>query len=228
MAKAQRTGDLSNLEKFVLLGLDDKGWFGNCENTIKFGLSGLILFDLFNKGRIDIEGGRVKVVTEESVGDPVEDRVISVILKSKKTRTIKAWIQRLAYRKLLMRSHLLKNLQDLGVIKKEEYSLLWIFYQNKYPLINEELKTAVQEELFENILKEERIPASTLMMIAAMDACKIVKKNLKGRENSTQINKKIEELMKFSDPLTKKQKLVREITRGIHRGIVASRVSIHA
>lgn len=228
MPKSIKPEDLSNLEKLVLLGLDDKGWFGNCENTIKFGLAGIIIFNLFNEGRIDFEGRRIKVISKEPMGTPVEDKVLSIIDKSKKTRTIKAWIQRLAYRKLNLRRYLLKQLLDKKIISKEEYSLLWIFYQNKYPLLNEVLKEQVQEEFFDNILTEEKIPSSTLLMIGAMDACKIVKKNLKGRENTSQINKKIDQLMEFREPLTKRTRLVKEIKRGISSGILSSRVSIHA
>lgn len=45
MDKTENNTGLSFLEKIILLALDDKGWFGNSEHSIKFGLAGAILFE---------------------------------------------------------------------------------------------------------------------------------------------------------------------------------------
>lgn len=228
MAKAEKQSDLSNLEKIVLLGLDDKGWFGNSENNIKFGIAGAIIYELFIAGRIEIKDGKIVVVNPDPVQNPIVNKVFTLIAKAKKQRSITTWIQKLAYRKLMLRKYLIKQLVNKEVIRKEEYSLMWIFYQNKFPLINDELKRKVQQDLFDDILTEKKIPSESLMLIAVMSACKMIKKNLRGTDNSSLIHKRINELMKFPEPLSKKTMLIRDIKQGISRAIIASNVSIHA
>jgi hypothetical protein len=227
MGKSIKAGDLTNLEKLVLLGLDDKGWFGNSENTIKFGLVGMIIYELFAAGKINFEGKRIMVESTEPFGDTLEDKVLSVISKEKKTRSINSWIQRLAYRKLFLRKVIIKKLIDLDIISKEEFSMFWVFYQNKYPLVNPDLKREVQNEIFGKLHSNDKISASSLMFLSIMESCGFLKKNLKGRADSTLIHKRIHDLLNFPEPLTKKAKLVRQITQGMKRAIVASRVSIH-
>ena len=63
MDSTSNNNGLSFLEKIILLALDDKGWFGNSENSIKFGLAGAILFELLKHNRIELKEGAV-VVTD--------------------------------------------------------------------------------------------------------------------------------------------------------------------
>ncbi len=228
MTKTIDSVEMTNLEKIVLLGLDDKGWFGSSENNIKFGLTGAILFELFEAGSIDIENDKVKVINPEHLKNPIVNRVLDLIIKTKKPRSVASWIQKLAYQKLMLRKHLLKLLINKEIIRKEEYSLMWIFYQNKFPLLNVELKKRVKQDLFSNIMSEKKISIDSLMMITVMSGCKMIKKNLTGTENAALITKKINELMKFPEPLSKKTMLLRSIKQGISRAIIASNVSIHA
>ena len=61
MEKEDKNNTLSFLETIVLLALNDKGWFGNSEQRIKFGLAGAVLFELEQSGEIEIMGIQVRV-----------------------------------------------------------------------------------------------------------------------------------------------------------------------
>lgn len=61
MDKTENNTGLSFLEKIILLALDDKGWFGNSEHSIKFGLAGAILFELFKVNRLEFREGVIVV-----------------------------------------------------------------------------------------------------------------------------------------------------------------------
>src|SRR5664280_2337496 len=98
---------LSFLEKVILLALDDKGWFGNSENSIKFGLAGAILFVLFKNNRIELKEGVVVVKDPSPLNDPFLDRVLEFIKAGKKNRSIHTWIQRMVYKKITIRKSLI-------------------------------------------------------------------------------------------------------------------------
>ena len=119
--------ELTFLQKIVLLALDDKGWFGASEHKIKFGLVGAILFELFKSGRITVVNDEVVVVDVHSTENVLLDRVLNVIKASKKQRSPRAWIQRIVYKKLMLRKTILKQLLQAKVIGREEYSLLVVF-----------------------------------------------------------------------------------------------------
>ena len=54
MVTEENRSNLSFPETIVLLALNDKGWFGNSEQRIKFGLAGAVLFELEKAGEIEI------------------------------------------------------------------------------------------------------------------------------------------------------------------------------
>ena len=136
---------LTFLEKIIILALDDKGWFGNSENSIKFGLAGAILFELFKHNRIVLKEGAVVVNDPSPLNDPLLDRVLGFIRSVKKNRSIRNWIQRMVFKKMMIRKSILRSLIDRRIIRKEEYSFFWVMFQYKYPIINSELKNLLRE-----------------------------------------------------------------------------------
>ena len=140
MTKPEKNMELTFLQKIVLLALDDKGWFGSSEHKIKFGLVGAILFELYKLERIGFQNDEVYVSNPKSTDNVVLDRVLNLIKSAKKQRILRSWIQRIVYKKLLLRKTILKQLINENVITREEYSLMIVFYQTKFPLVNLELK----------------------------------------------------------------------------------------
>lgn len=221
-----KTG-LSFLEKVILLALDDKGWFGNSENSIKFGLAGAILFVLFKNNRIELKEGVVVVKDPTSLNDPFLDQVLEFIRAGKKNRSIRTWIQRMVYKKITIRKSLIRSLMAKKIIHKEEYSVFWVMYQFKYPVMNPELKRQIKEEIFYRILKEEKLDGYDLMMIAVMDSCKMFRKNFRNFTDYPGLRKRIKEVILFNNPLNEDSKLVGIIHNSIKGAISASNVSLH-
>ena len=218
---------LSFLEKVILLALDDKGWFGNSENSIKFGLAGAILFVLFKNNRIELKEGVVVVKDPSPLNDQFLDRVLEFIKAGKKNRSIRTWIQRMVYKKITIRKSLIRSLIDKKILRKEEYSIFWVMYQLKYPVNNPELKKQLREEIFYRILKEERLDGYDLMMIAVMDSCKMFRKNFKQFPEYPGLRKRIKKVILFNDPLNEDSKTVGIIYNSIKRTIYSSNVSLH-
>jgi hypothetical protein len=227
MDKTEKKTGLNFLEKVILLALDDKGWFGNSEHSIKFGLAGAILFELFKNNRIELKEGVVVVKDPAPLNDPLLDRVLEFIRSGKKPRSIIIWIQRMVYKKMMIRKSIIRELIAKKIIRKEEYSLFWVMYQFKYPVINPELKREVREEIYYRIMKEEKLDGYDLMMIAVMDSCKMFRKNFRHFDNFTRFRRRIKDIIRFDEP-TEDAKLIGSIHNSIRRAIVASNVSIHA
>jgi hypothetical protein len=219
---------LSFLEKIILLALDDKGWFGNSENSIKFGIAGAILYELYKHERIEIKEGAVVIKNPAPLNDPFLDRVLEFIRSVKKNRSIRSWIQRMVYKKMMIRKSLIRSLIAKQIIRKEEYSFFFVMYQYKYPVINSEIKKQVREEIFNRIISEDKLNGYELMLISVMDSCKMFRKNFRNFPNYQKFRRRIKELIYFNDPGLEDVKIIGSINNAIHRAIVASNVSIHA
>jgi len=221
-----KTG-LSFLEKVIMLALDDKGWFGNSENNIKFGLAGAILFELFKHNRIELKEGVIVVKDITPMNDPLLDRVLEFIRTGKKNRSIRTWIQRMVYKKMMIRKSILRSLITKKIIQKEEYNFFWVMYQFKYPVINHEVKNQLREEIFSRILKEEKLNGYDLMLISVMDSCKMIRKNFKSFDQYTRLRRRIKDIIPFTNPELEDARIVGAIDNSIRRAIVSSNVSLH-
>jgi hypothetical protein len=227
MDKSEKNTELTFLQKIVLLALDDKGWFGSSEHKIKFGLVGAILFELYQKGRIRFVNDNVEVVNAKSTDDVILDRVLNLIKSSKKQRSLRSWIQRIVYKKLLLRKTVLKQLIHSKVIGREEYSLLVVFYQTKFPLLNTEVKRKLQEHICESIVSGNLLTDQEIMMLVVMNNCKMVRKNFGGYIQYIKLRGRINEITQFKVPATEAEEVIKLLQTAISRAIMASNVSIH-
>ncbi len=228
MDKTDMINELTFLEKIVLLGLDDKGWFSNSEHRIKYAMAGAILFELYMQGRLVVEENIVRVTNQNSLADPGLNRVLDFICSGKKQRTLKNWMQRIVMKKLMIRKTVIKSLIEKKILKKEEYSLLWVMYQFKYPILNTEVKRALQQELYDNILNGRKLSDHDLMMVSVMENCRMVRKNFHGYENYSKLRKLIREIAQFDKVENETTKMIEMVHLATSRAIIASNVSIHA
>ncbi|MEI7661177.1 MAG: GPP34 family phosphoprotein [Bacteroidota bacterium] len=219
--------ELTFLQKIVLLALDDKGWFGTAEHKIKFGLAGAILFELQQLERIGFVNDEVVVINPKSTDNVVLDRVLNLIKSSKKPHSLRSWIQRIVYKKLLLRKTILKQLIHGKIISREEYSLMMVFYQTKFPLVNVELKRKLQEEIYENLVSDKPVGNEDVMLLVVMNNCKMVRKNFGGFLQYLKLRGRINEITQFKIPKTQTEEVIKLLNTAISRAIMASNVSIH-
>jgi hypothetical protein len=227
MEKEEINNTLSFLETIVLLALNDKGWFGNSEQRIKFGLAGAILFELEQSGEIEIRGDMVRITGTKETGDKVMDAALEVLRKSKKKLTLKNSIQRIVYKSGLKWRLLLKNLVKKNILKREEYRFLWIIYQDKYPLVNFEIKKQVLSELYLKLTGEQELSGKDLMLLAIMRTCRMIDKNFLLQEHFLKVRLKVREITEFKEPLTETSRKIKEIQEAIRLSILSSNVSLH-
>ena len=227
MATEENSSNLSFPETIVLLALNDKGWFGNSEQRIKFGLAGALLFELENKGEIEITGDQIRITHNKESGDRVMDSALEVLRKSKKKPNLKKAIQRIVYKSGLKWRVLLKNLIKKNILKKEEYHLFGIFHQDKYPIVNIELKERILGELYSKLMGEPELSDEELMLLSIMRTCKMIDKNFLLQEYFLKVRLKIREITEFKEPLPENKRKIKEIQEAIRRSILASNVNLH-
>ena len=223
----EKNNTLSFLETIILLALNDKGWFGNSEQRIKFGLAGAVLFELEQSGEIEIIGDLVRVTGTKETGDKVMDAALEVLRKSKKSLTLKKSIQRIVYKSGLKWRLLLKNLIKRNILKREEYSFLRILSQEKYPLVNFEVKKQVLTELYSKLTGERKLTEKDLMLLAIMKSCRMIDKNFLLQEHFLKVRLKIKEITEFKEPLTETSQKIKAIQEAIRLSILSSNVSMH-
>jgi hypothetical protein len=227
MEKEDKNITLSFLETIVLLALNDKGWFGNSEQRIKFGLAGAVLFELEQSGEIKIIGDLVRVTGTKETRDKVMDSALEVLRKSKKSLTIKKSIQRIVYKSGLKWKVLVKNLIKKNILKKEQYRFLWIIYQDKYPLVNSEIKKQLLGELYSKLTSGQELSGKDLMLLAIMRTCRMIDKNFLLQEHFLKVRLKVKEITEFKEPLTETSRKIKEIQEAIRLSILSSNVSMH-
>lgn len=218
---------LTFLKKIILLALDDKGWFGSAEHKIKFGLAGAILFELHQLGRLAFTNDKVVVVNAKSTDDVVLDRVLNLIKISKKPLSLRSCIQRIFNKKLLLRKTILKQLIHDKIVGREEYSLMVVFYQTKFPLINTEVKRKLQEQICDAVISGRQLTEHEVMMLVVMNNCRMVRKNFGGYNQYIKLRGLINEITQFKTPQTETDRVIKLLQTAISRAILASNISIH-
>lgn len=219
--------ELSFLQKIILLALDDKGWFGASEHKIKYGLVAAILFELYKQDRIAIVDDLVVVKNAHSTENVLLDRVLNVIKTSKKPRSPRSWIQRIVFKKLMLRKTILKELIRMKVIGREEYSLMVVFYQTKFPLIDAEVKKKVQQEICEGVINGRKLTDEEIMMVVIMNSCKMVRKNFGGYLQYIKLRGRISEITQLKQSGSESERVIMELQTALNRAILASNVSLH-
>src|ERR1039457_148243 len=211
MDKPEFKTELTLPEKLVLLALDNKGWFGSSENNIKFGLTGAILFELVVLGKLEFKDNIVQVVNTSPTGDVLLDRIFNHIRSSRKTRSLRSWIQNIVYKKMLIRKTILKSLIEKKVIKKEEFSMLWVFYQFKYPVLDSVNKESIRKDFYNKIMKGGPLSDEDTVFIIVMDTCKMVRKNFYHYDNYIKLRRRIKEITAFDIPTTDTECLLKTL-----------------
>jgi hypothetical protein len=106
--------------------------------------------------------------------------------------------------------------------------MLWVFYQFKYPILDNSQREQIRQDLYDKIMKGIPFSDADKMFIIVMDTCKMVRKNFYHFDNYNKVRRRIKEITAFDEPLTDRVCLLKTLYYSINRAIVASRVSIHA
>lgn len=152
--------NLTIAEEVVLLQLHDEGGsFLHLPNwTNRYSMSGAMLMQFAEAGRIDSDLHELRVTSTESMGHALADRLLRIIAEEKQTRDIRYWIEFLSDQSEEIRQDALDGLIEKGVLECRDERLLWVFRSRKYPIIDGRQDREVKLRLME-VLFSEAIPS---------------------------------------------------------------------
>lgn len=109
-------------EEFLLLALEGKR--GVPCPLVDYGLAGLALRELAERGRIRIDGCRFAVVSERSTGDEALDGALSAFAHTEWCHALRYWVRELG-QAATARPALLARLTDAGAMRGDEHAPGW-------------------------------------------------------------------------------------------------------
>lgn len=227
MEQGQETLRLTLLQEIVLLALDDKGWFGASEPRVRYGLVAACLFRLWQQGRLRITRTEITIDNPRSTDEIVPDRIFHVIRSSPVVNSPSSWFRHLAGARLLLRKTTLKQMVKDGVVGKEEYSLLGMLTQNKFPLRRPDLKQQSINRLLAGIRSGSLSDQADVMFLVVMRACRILKKNFSDQGDYDMLRERIDSLLLLYDPDGEAGTVIRIIESALVKALRASGLRVH-
>lgn len=176
--------NLSIAEEMLLLLLhDDDGTFIRLPDwSIRYALSGSVLMELAELGRIDTDLERLFVVSEEPVENELINSLLHEIIREENDQNIRFWVERTAVHAEAIREHALNSLIEKGILEKREQKLLWVFRSRKYPIIDGRAEKEVKLRLFEVLLSDALPSPRDVVILCLSHSCGILNEILPRHE----------------------------------------------
>lgn len=176
--------NLSIAEEMLLLLLhDDDGTFIRLPDwSIRYALSGSVLMELAELGRIDTDLERLFVVSEEPVENELINSLLHEIIREENDQNIRFWVERTAVHAESIREHALNSLIEKGILEKREQQFLWVFRSRKYPIIDGRAEKEVKLRLFEVLLSDALPSPRDVVILCLSHACGILNEILPRHE----------------------------------------------
>lgn len=146
--------NLTILEKLTLLLLDDEAgkWVTN-SNTVNYLLAAGIIFQLTEKGMIEIEDKKIIIKKNNMTSDIYLNEALDKIEDSW-FKNSSSLISKLASYTNKIKDDIIQSLLSKGILKREEGKVLFFFSKDYFPMINSEYENALKAKLLKIITSE--------------------------------------------------------------------------
>lgn len=186
---------LSLHQAIMLLAIrDDKGTFTS--GTFLYAIAGAMLSELLLRQRIVTGSDKnqiVGVIDKSITGDELLDEVLTLIHSSKKPRKMQHWIAKIAMQPKL-KHRLAQQLCQLGILRHDEKTVLWVFSQQRYPEIDGTPEDNIRQQMADVMFNENVKPDDrTAVLIAIAFHAGLLKANF-SPEELRQHKKRIQQL----------------------------------
>ncbi|MDA7906252.1 GPP34 family phosphoprotein [Mariniblastus sp.] len=186
---------LSLYQETLLLAIrDDKGTFSS--GYFLYAIAGTIISELLLLQRIVAGSDKyqiVGVVDRSTTGDEILDEALSLIYASSKPRKMQHWVVKIANLPEL-KHRIAQPLCDLGILRHDEKTVLWIFSQQRYPEIDGTYEDNIRRRMADVMFNEDAKPDDrTAVLIAVASHAGLLKANF-SPEELRQYKKRIQQL----------------------------------
>ena len=154
------TPTLTIAEEVVLLQLhDEDGTFIHITDwSNRYAMSGAILMELAEAGRIDSDLEELHATHNKPIGQKVADEVLAEIANLSERQTIRYWVEFVSERADDIRNEAIEGLLQNGIIERQDTRFLWVFRSRRYPVIDGRAEKEVKLRLYE-LLFSDSIPS---------------------------------------------------------------------
>jgi hypothetical protein len=166
-------------EEMLVLSLDDEKGTIRASNY-KYGVSAGLLGELILEGRAELKPGpkpskdRIVPANPKLLSDPLLDEVLRKIHESRKQRSPKDWVARLAQMGGL-RKRVATALVRRGVLRERSARILLLFPWTFYPTLDPAPKRRVVERIRAAVEGDEEVDERTAIAVAVASATGILK-----------------------------------------------------
>jgi hypothetical protein len=147
-------------EEIVLLSLDDETGrpVGRGGMAPDLALAGAMLMDLALAGRVDTDRDRIWMVDQSPSADPVVNIALAGVLAPDAPQDARGLIQLMARDVPSVREKVLERLIALGILKRVEDRVLWVFSDRRYPKTADRAETQDARARLRATLLQQEIP----------------------------------------------------------------------
>lgn len=214
---------LNILTKFLLAAQHpSKGRFIIPGMYIQYGIVGAALLEMSKDKQIDIENNKVLLIQEEKSYNPIISEIFMQIGNSKKIRTIKYWITKLAQKSNRFKWAILTDLEKNNLIKIERKSFLGIIPYRRHFLIDNTIRDNLISQLRNNVLFRQNLDEESILMLGLVEACKMHKIIALDRQELKKVKKELKQIIKESPIAETLDKTIKQIQAAIMGAIIAS------
>lgn len=142
--------------------------------SIDYGIAGAIIYELMKAGIVVIDNNEL-TIKETEIDNETLSSAIALIKKINK-KSVRKNTSRIANRIGAIKTSIVKNLVQQGIIEWNEKLILGIFQNNVYILKNKELLPAYTQKLKSTFNEEVDATNNEVMVLNLIEACGLVKK----------------------------------------------------
>jgi hypothetical protein len=186
--------ELTLVESFLLLALDNKGKFLIDSVSLNHGVAGAVLMKLTILKKIKVERRRVHVIDASDTGIEFLDQFLHYINASQKPKRVRRWVHKLAARLKKRKYTIIANLIERGILKKEKNKFLGIIPYTVYPTVDSSPEDEVRSHLLDIIRSKKEVDPKSLMLLSLLEATKLSKALFSRRKEHKYARKRIKAL----------------------------------
>jgi len=165
---------LNLIEKFILIALsDEEGKFVTDSTYLKNGIAGAILLELVLESKIEMVDKKIHTIGDNPLENPFLHQTIQAIERSPKNESLPFWMSTLYANASKVKTAILDDMVNKGVLKKVKGKFLWLFSYYRYPTNNPLPEDKVRARLHDIINQTVKPEEEDLMLLNLIDVCSL-------------------------------------------------------
>lgn len=163
---------LNCAEELILLAIDDvSNSFHKITININVALIGALLMDLALQKRICVTPENIRILSTEKTDDKFLNEILEILNDFGTNCEPVALFSQLYNQRCNLKTKLLQDLEDKGIIKVNESKVLWLFKQRHYPVVDQKEEEEVLFRIRKIVLTDVEPEPRELALIALLKIC---------------------------------------------------------